>query len=626
MTRHHSCLVALLVAAAAAPAAAELRIVFPSDPAVLDVRRDFGAKGDGLTDDTEALQGALDAGSGNPTRAVYLPDGVYRVSSGLVVKSRLGPWLYGESRDGVVIRLDDGVGAEVTAVLRTHPHESGRTSSDWFMRNIRNLTVDAGDNPHVDGIRWYATNTGIIQNVTVRGRGRIGINSSFHSQSGPNLVQDTLVEGFETGVTCHWVYGQTLSRVTIRNCRNQAVSVSANAVAIEDLVVENTPVALVNLTPKNWKHWAGVVAIVGGRFDGGDSDQAAIINQGVLYARDVRTSGFKQALQSDAPGGEVIEADIREHASHGARKCFPDAPDGALRLPVKREPFLPWESNPDQWVCANEFGAVAGDNRDDTAALQRAIDAAAAAGKSTVYLRGVGGPDPNWYSLKGEVRVHGSVRHILGLGFGRIVTDRGRPGRFVIGDDAAPVVKFQNIDSFGGGRVILENRSTDRVLVAESCGVDILGTGRGEIFVTDCPAHVTLTQPGQRLWARHLNAEGTREGGLVQNHGGVLWVLGSKSEGPGGVRYATTRGGRTEVFGMFQYTNTSIAKTDTRPLFLVENAALSVMGLREICHTGKPYVVKARETRGDQTRVLTSQTEGGWTGWSLLRAGVARSD
>ena len=145
---------------------------------------------------------------------------------------------------------------------------------------------------------------------------------------------------------------------------------------------------------------------------------------------------------------------LDEYRSHPAQRAFSNSPATSLRLPVKREPEIPWETDTNRWVCANDFGAGFHDAVDDTAALQKAIDAAAARGATTVYLRGTGGPDPSWYLLQGEVRIHGSVRHVLGLGFGRIV-GHGQ-GRFVVGDDSAPVVKLQNLQGLlatGGGPV-----------------------------------------------------------------------------------------------------------------------------------------------------------------------------
>jgi len=599
---------------AARPATPE-RIVFPSDPSVLDAKRDLGAKGDGVADDTEALQKGLDASCGlgaKVTKVLILPNGTYKVTATLVVKSALGPWLYGESRDGTVIRLADGA-AGCNSVLRTHPNESGKTSADWFMRNIRNLTIDAGANPNTDGIRWYATNTGILRNVRVVGRGKIGINAGFLDQSGPNLIQDCVVEGFETGILTQWIWGETISRVTLRNCRKEGLVVIANAIGVEDLVVENTPLAVRCDIPKDWTWWGGVIALVGGRFSGGNPDGPAILNRSVLYARNVKTQGFKTAIESTTPGGSVAAADIVEYASHEAKHLF-DAPLRSLALPIKSEPRVPWETDPSKWVCASDFGAVAGDNKDDAAAIQKAIDAAAAAGKTTVYLRGVGGPDPNWYTLDGEVRVHGSVRHILGLGFGRIVAGKG--GKFVVGDDAAPIVKFQNIDSFGGPAAVLENRSAARTLVVESCGVTIAGTGGGDIFATDCPAHVDLRKRGQKMWARHVNPEGTSDTGLVQNAGADLWCLGVKCEGAG-VRFKTSDGGRTELLGMFCYDPGNLDKDDARPMFDVENASFSVAGLREINFGGSTYPIKVRERRGAETRMLRNDKEGGWIGWAL---------
>jgi hypothetical protein len=588
---------------------------FPTDSSVINAKRDLGAKGDGITDDSDALQKGLEASSGldgGPTRVLYLPNGTYRVTRTLVAKSPIGPWVFGESRDGVVIRLDDAV-PNCNSVLRTHPNESGPTSADWFMRKIHNLTIDVGDNPETDGIRYHATNSGILKNIRVIGKGKVGIHSGFMPQSGPNLIQDAEVEGFETGIVSQWIWGQTLSRVTIKGCRKQGLYVSANVVAAEDLVVEGTPEPIVCDYPNDWTWWGGVLALINARLEGNRPDQPAIVNRSILYARNVKTSGFRSALRSETPSGNIDGPNIDEYTSHEVKRLF-ESPGRPLQLPIRHEPDFAWELDPSQWICANDYGAVAGDNVDDTEAIQKAITAAAAAGRSTVYLRGIGGGDPNWYNVEGEIRVKGSVRHVLGLGFGRVLG--GPKGRFVVDDTSAPVVKFQSLDSFGGPPVTLENRSASRTMIVESCGVRIVGNGRGDLFATDCPSLVELRKPGQRLWARHLNPEGDSDEGLVRNHGGDLWALGVKCEGKG-VRFVTRGGGRTELFGVFIYGPGITDANDSRPLFDIVDSACCVMGLREIAFDQPTFPVKVRERRGKVTRVLGSDREGGWIGWSL---------
>lgn len=381
------------------------------------------------------------------------------------------------------------------------------------------------------------------------------------------------------------------------------------------MTVENTPVAIRNEVPNNWGHWGGVIALVGGRFTGGSPEQPAILNQSVFYVRDVKTRGFKMALQTSAKGGEVSGPDIGEYVSDSVKHLF-NSPTHALGLTVKPEPDFSWENDPAKWVCANDYGATPGDNQDDTAAIQRAIDSAAGKGKTTVFFRGVGGGDPDWYTLYGEVHVHGSVRHILALGFGRILGNKGA-GRFVVSDDSAPLVKFKHLQAFGGGSATIENRSASRTLIVESCDLKILGTGRGDIFVTDCSSHLELLQAGQKCWARQLNPEGASDVGLMQNAGADLWVLGSKFEGEG-VRYRTSAGGRTELLGMFLYDPGNLKETDPRPIFDVDNASFSVASLREINLGGHTYTIKVREKRDDETRTLDKKNEGGWIGWSLF--------
>ena len=73
--------------------------------------KDFGATGDGTTDDTTAIQNALNAGTG---RSVYFPAGTYRISTTLLVKTKTT--LIGEGMNKSIIKLTAGFGASVTAI------------------------------------------------------------------------------------------------------------------------------------------------------------------------------------------------------------------------------------------------------------------------------------------------------------------------------------------------------------------------------------------------------------------------------------------------------------------------------------------------------------------------------
>jgi hypothetical protein len=82
--------------------AENVHYTFPDDTSVLNAKRDFGAKADGKADDTEALQQAIKASCGDhakfgsKTKALFLPNGIYRVTKSLVAHKALGPWICGD--------------------------------------------------------------------------------------------------------------------------------------------------------------------------------------------------------------------------------------------------------------------------------------------------------------------------------------------------------------------------------------------------------------------------------------------------------------------------------------------------------------------------------------------------
>jgi len=68
---------------------------------VFDVKKDFGAKGDDVTDDTAAIEAALAAARQNGGGVVYLPWGIYRLSRTIVIPPRTA--VRGEQRDATVL-------------------------------------------------------------------------------------------------------------------------------------------------------------------------------------------------------------------------------------------------------------------------------------------------------------------------------------------------------------------------------------------------------------------------------------------------------------------------------------------------------------------------------------------
>jgi hypothetical protein len=115
-----------LCLAVAAPPAATLA---PSEefagpfPAWKNVKTDFGAVGDGKTDDTAALKAGLEAlsihGKGKPgdPYVLYLPAGTYRITAPLVWENRLGVALLGEDPAKTIVRYDGPAGQ---AILTCH--------------------------------------------------------------------------------------------------------------------------------------------------------------------------------------------------------------------------------------------------------------------------------------------------------------------------------------------------------------------------------------------------------------------------------------------------------------------------------------------------------------------------
>lgn len=631
-------LAAMIIASTVSPTHAN-EIVFPDDDrAVINVR-DHGAVGDGQADDTQALQEALEAATeeGRYTRFVYRPEGAYRITDRLIFRrseagdegSHVGPWVYGQNRKSTIIRLDDNTAGfdnpdQPLEMIRgiVRPDGAGM-NADFFDRTIVNLTLDTGDNPGAAGIKFYSNNTGLMKDVLIRGNGAVGLDMGNNDQNGPLLIQDVEIDNFAIGVsTDRIINSQTMSRVTVRNASEAGLRHRGQMLAVEGLHVIGAPVAV--------DSQGGPLTLVDCRFEASeDANGPAIrLTDGELYAARVETTGFSMGIESDTPSGNHEKADIAEYSSHDPH-VLGDAPTAGLLMTPQPGPDVSWPTDVDQWVCANDFGADPTNNADDSEAIQAAIDEAASRGASTVYLLGYRG-EPNWYFLRENVQVHGSVQRIIGFGFVRILSGDGEDEvdhpeypdnlyRFVVDDEpgAPGAVVFQHLHVFSPWEAFgVEVNATDRTIVFETFGgVPILGPNT-TAFMTNCVGHMYMDE-GSQVFSRQWNTERGPDVTRIntRNDGGALWILGMKTEAIS-IKAATFSGGRTEILGMLNYNNTG--SQDDEPAFLVEDAALSISGYREVTWGGQWWRVTVQaELDGEEFQ--RGQRE--WHTWSLLRAG-----
>lgn len=583
-----------------------VEIIFPDDPAIVINVQDFGAIGDGVADDTQAIQNAIYAAD-ESNRALYFSNGIYRVTKEIRFETSdggplfTGPHLYGQSRDGVILKLDDYAAGfnnpknPYQAVIRAINAPDGTTfenvSADFFNRYMVNFTIDTGNNPGAVGIKFHSNNTGTLRNVRIVGDGAIGLDLNAVDLNGPHLVQNLEVEGFDVGVRAAGANSSTLSNITIKDAGSYGLYHTSKDLQVEGLTVENAPVAV--FTSPGTATLRTTLTLVNGNFTGSDSTKSAVVSGDVLFARNITTDGYAQAIQANAGStGDVVGKTVDEYSSHGVSKTFDSNVSRSLNLPIQYQP-LTYDPDLANWISVADYGALPGDNIDDTNAIQAAIDAAAANGQTTLYFPGNSSIEPNWYTLDGTVSVHGSINHFLGFAPARILGE----GKFSLVEDAdaAKVVQFQG---FNFTRIGYENASS-RTMMLDTLTGDVFATGPGDVFINSFAGRLQMNHPDANVWARQLNTE-KADGLNIINDGGTLLLLGHKTE-KGSVKAQTINGGYTEIIGAYIF---SLGEGDFDTVYEVIDSNASFAGVRERTNTAK-YANFFREIRTGDSRIFT---------------------
>lgn len=134
----------------------------------VDVRW-FGAKGDGVTDDTQAILYAIQNTNGN---AIFFPKGRYRISSPIVIKVPLfgidskETVLEFTSDSGLIIEQRDGI--YIKGLSITHPNRGNGNGIDLYTNSIHKWEItDVFISNFDTAIKCGASWNGLIENITI---------------------------------------------------------------------------------------------------------------------------------------------------------------------------------------------------------------------------------------------------------------------------------------------------------------------------------------------------------------------------------------------------------------------------------------------------------------------------
>ncbi|KAF8063611.1 exo-beta-1,3-glucanase [Lyophyllum atratum] len=275
---------------------------YHSNPAGYQVFRnvkDFGARGDGVTDDTDAINNAISSGtrcggggceSTTLTPAVvFFPSGTYLVSRPIVALYLTQ--LIGDARVPPTLLAASSFAG--MAVIDADPYIPGGGGAQYyvnqnnFLRSIRNFVIDvrrvAADNNQGTGIHWQVSQATSLMNIvfqmsTAANTAHQGIwmengsggfmgdlvfNGGKYGMwvgSQQFTVRNVTVNNAQTAVYSHWNWGWTFQGITINDCQvgfdllTGGLTESTQTVgaeAIIDAVVNNTPIFVRSSVPSN---------------------------------------------------------------------------------------------------------------------------------------------------------------------------------------------------------------------------------------------------------------------------------------------------------------------------------------------------------------------------------------
>ncbi|KAL4774483.1 pectate lyase superfamily protein-domain-containing protein [Aspergillus nidulans var. acristatus] len=403
--------------------------------------KDFGAVGDGTTDDTDAINKAISSGnrcgqgcdsSTTKPAVVYFPAGTYLVSKPIV--QYYYTQMIGDANNLPVLKAsaDFSGMAVVDADPYTDDGSNWYTNQNNFFRSIRNFVVDLTAMPQSSGagIHWQVGQATSLQNIRfemIKGGGSENKQQGIFMDNGSGgFMTDLTFNGgnygmfvgnqqftsrnltfndCNTGVYMNWNWAWTFKSVTFNNCNlglnmsNSPSNQTVGSVLLLDTDFVNTPTGVVTAWGSDSiPVGAGTLVLDNVDFSGATTGVAGVDGTAILAGGSV--------VDNWVQGGIYRPASVNKRATR-VQTALPAATKPASLLSSGGKVFE--RSKPlyesyasSSFVSVKANGAKGDGSTDDTAAIQKILDSATS--DQVVYF------DHGAYVLTDTVKVPSNIK------------------------------------------------------------------------------------------------------------------------------------------------------------------------------------------------------------------------
>ncbi|KAF7322587.1 hypothetical protein HMN09_00037200 [Mycena chlorophos] len=375
--------------------------------------KDFGAVGDGVTDDTAAINNAISQLQLNQTSTatrcnlnsstitpavVYFPQGTYLVKTPII--AYYYTQLIGDPKNPPTLLADpsfNGIGV-IDADPYGGPDGQWYVNTNNFFRSIRNFVIDVRQIPPTNGgtgIHWQVAQATSLMNIEFfmsdapgsvhqgiwmeNGSGGFMGDMVFHGGAfglwvgnQQFTVRNVTIYDAQTAVDAIWGWGWTFQGVTIHNCSIGFDVSGASAEAIIDAKAYDTPIflrsgapsngALVNSLVLNNIYLSNVTTAIGVT-----TPESVVLagEPGGVMTLDSWVQGNVYA--GTGPSGTFTQGDVANTVKPSA--ILTSTGDVFGKMHPQYEHFTV-----DQFVSVRDHGATGDGSTDDTAALQAVLN------------------------------------------------------------------------------------------------------------------------------------------------------------------------------------------------------------------------------------------------------------